>query len=93
VYLGADVPTADVARAVRRTGARAVVLGLRGAVEPGPAVESVRRLAAELPEGVALLAGGMGTPALEREVAAAGARVVPDLGALEDALRGLGGRS
>jgi len=93
VYLGADVPTADVARAARRTGARAVVLGLRGAVEPEEAVASVRRLAAELPEGVAILAGGMGPPALEREVAAAGARVVPDLGALEEELRELVGRS
>ena len=33
-----------------------------------------------------------GTPALEREVAAAGARVVPDLGALDEALRELVGR-
>jgi methanogenic corrinoid protein MtbC1 len=92
VYLGADLPVEDVATAVRRTEARAVVLGISGAEAPGALVESVRRLAAELPRGVTLLAGGMEPPGLAREVEAAGAQVLPDFEALEEALRQLGAR-
>jgi methanogenic corrinoid protein MtbC1 len=92
VYLGADLPPDDVARAARRTAARAVILAVTGAEAPRGQVEAVRRLAGGLPEGVALMAGGMLTAELAREVAAAGATVVPDFAALEEALRGLGAR-
>jgi methanogenic corrinoid protein MtbC1 len=92
IYLGADLPTEEVVTAVRRTGARAVVLGITGAEASTAMVDSVRRLAADLPRGVALLAGGMQPPELAREVEAAGAQVLPDFDALEEALRRLGAR-
>src|SRR5512137_2146660 len=57
VYLGSDLPTADVVEAARRTGARAVVLAMTR-LELGPsAVEAVRTVVDGVPAGVEVFVG------------------------------------
>ncbi len=92
VYLGADLPASDVVHTARRTAARAVVLAVTGSDPGGDPVAAVEAIAKDLPRGVELLTGGMRTPGLSDRLRAAGATVLPDFGALEDALRRLGAR-
>ncbi|HEX6749451.1 MAG TPA: cobalamin-dependent protein [Longimicrobium sp.] len=65
VYLGADLPTDDVARAARDTGARVVALSLVSPADPRADAAELRRLRRTLPPHVAIVAGGEGT----REIA------------------------
>jgi methylmalonyl-CoA mutase cobalamin-binding subunit len=92
VYLGADLPAADVVQTARRTAARAVVLGVTGAGGVASAVESVGAIARDLPPGVDVFVGGMQGPDLASRLAATGARPVADFDALEEILRRLGAR-
>ncbi len=92
VYLGADLPTDDVVEAVRRTGARAVVMGLTR-IELGPsALEAVRAVVDGIPGGVEVFVGGAAAEARPDEVRHAGATLLPTFDALEHAYRTLGGR-
>jgi DNA-binding transcriptional MerR regulator/methylmalonyl-CoA mutase cobalamin-binding subunit len=92
VYLGSDLPTADVVEAVRRTGARAVVLALTH-LELGPsAVEAVRAVVQGVPSGVEVYVGGVAAEARPEEVGRAGATLLRNFDALEHAYRALGGR-
>ena len=92
VYLGPDLPAADVVEAVRRTGARAVVLALTR-IEPGPsAMEAVRAVVDGVPSGVEVFVGGAAAEARPDEVGKAGATLLRDFDALERAYRALGGR-
>ncbi|MFO0583283.1 MAG: MerR family transcriptional regulator [Anaeromyxobacter sp.] len=84
VYLGPGLPAEEIVGAARRTGARAVVLGLSGGGAT-PASEAVAAaVARDLPEGVELWLGG---PAAHAAAMAAGARAValPDFEAFEKA--------
>ena len=92
VFLGADLPASDILQTARRTAARAVVLAVTGAPSDADPASGVEAIARDLPRGVELLVGGMRAPALAERMRAAGATVLPDFGALEDALRRLGGR-
>lgn len=87
-YLGADLPAADIATAVRVSGAAALLLS---AVFPGQAIllDEVRRLRSALPTGVHILIGGQGAAECRTEVEHAGARWLPDLDALRRVLRAL----
>jgi methanogenic corrinoid protein MtbC1 len=92
VYLGSDLPTGDVLEAVRRTGARAVVLALTR-TELGPsALEAVRSVVDGIPAGVDVYVGGAAAEARPDEVRQAGAILIPTFEALEQAYRALGGR-
>jgi DNA-binding transcriptional MerR regulator/methylmalonyl-CoA mutase cobalamin-binding subunit len=92
VYLGSDLPTDDVVEAVRRTGARAVVLGLTRLELGPPAVEAVRRVVDGVPGGVEVYVGGAAAEARPEEVGHAGATLIRDFDALELAYRALGAR-
>ena len=89
VYLGPDLPAANVAAAAAQVGARAVALSL---IYPTPAarlVEEIRQLRGALPASVPLLLGG---PAAERHEATLenlGARVLSSIPALRELLREL----
>jgi DNA-binding transcriptional MerR regulator/methylmalonyl-CoA mutase cobalamin-binding subunit len=91
VYLGADLPAADVVQTARRTAARAIVLGVTGAGGEASAVEAVSAVVREVPRGVDVFVGGM-HPELAARLAAAGAKPIADFDALEGILRRLGAR-
>jgi DNA-binding transcriptional MerR regulator/methylmalonyl-CoA mutase cobalamin-binding subunit len=92
VYLGTDLPAAEIAECARRTSARVVVLGVVGARGTDEAVRAVERLGGELPAGVQLWVGGPPNQALEAAVARASGSFVPDFDALEQRLLQLGAR-
>jgi DNA-binding transcriptional MerR regulator/methylmalonyl-CoA mutase cobalamin-binding subunit len=92
VFLGIDLPVAEVAAAARRSAVRAVVLGIVGAGGVDGIGAAVGELAAALPEPVELWVGGPPLPEVEAAAAAAGARHVADFGAFEEQLAGLGAR-
>lgn len=92
VYLGADLPTADVVEAVRRTGGRAVVMAITHLANGAPGVESVREVADAVPAGVEVFVGGAAAEARPTEVAHAGATLLRNFDALEQSYRALGGR-
>jgi len=92
VYLGVDLPGEDIVQTARRTSARAVVLGVTGASGDAQALEAAASIARELPRGVDLYVGGMQSPELAAKLVAAGAKVLVDFDALEEALRRLGAR-
>jgi len=83
---------ADVVEAVRRTGARAVVLGLTRLELGPPAVEAVRRVVDGVPAGVEVYVGGAAAEARPEEVGHAGATLIRGFDALELAYRALGAR-
>ena len=92
VYLGPDLPAADVIEAVRRTGARAVVLALTR-IEPCPwRWKRCARWSREC--RVASRSSWAVRPPRRRpdEVGNAGATLLRDFEALERAYRALGGR-
>jgi DNA-binding transcriptional MerR regulator len=60
VFLGADAPAAEIVRAVRHHGAEAVILSAAPGTEPDGLRREVAALRGELPEGVAIVAGGGG---------------------------------
>ncbi len=92
LYLGLELPAAEVLQAARRTQARAIVLSVTGAEGSAAALEAVAGLARGLPRGVELWAGGGVAPGLVARIEAAGATWLPDFDALEAALRRLGAR-
>jgi len=95
IYLGADLPPDDVVEAARRTGARAVVLGMtiEGAPAPGLVPEEIARaIALAVPRGVEVFVGGAATNERGSALRDAGVFVLHDFDALENAYRGLGGR-
>jgi MerR family transcriptional regulator, light-induced transcriptional regulator len=91
VYLGADLPAEDVVEAVRRTGARVVVLGMTvtGDVLPEQIARSITQV---LPRGVDVLVGGAATNGRVEALREADVTVLRDFEALENAYRGLGAR-
>jgi len=91
-YLGADLPVGDVIEATRRTGARAVVIGLTRSVGVPEAVEAVRAVVDGVPRGVEVFVGGAAAEAQPDAIRHAGATLLKDFEALENAYRGLGGR-
>lgn len=88
-YLGANLPSAEIAAAAVRTGARAVAVSL---IHPDddPAIPGhLAALRRALPAEVALLAGGGAVEAYEDAIEAAQGEVVNSLAELRSALREL----
>lgn len=86
VYLGANLPAADIAAAARAVGADLVALSLVYGNGEGTTLE-IRETARALPDGVALVVGGaaaalLGADELGREV-----HVLDDIGSLRRLLR------
>jgi DNA-binding transcriptional MerR regulator/methylmalonyl-CoA mutase cobalamin-binding subunit len=92
VYLGLDLPGAEIAAGARRGAVRAVVLGIIGASGAAGAAASVGEVAAALPRGVELWVGGPRNSEIEQAVARAGGIYVPDFEAYEEHLLRLGAR-
>jgi methanogenic corrinoid protein MtbC1 len=92
VYLGADLPVADVVEAARRTGARGVVVAVTGAEGEAASLDALREIVKGLPRGVEVYVGGATVRERSDEIRHAGATPLRDFDALEHAFRALGAR-
>lgn len=86
-YLGAGLPAEDIAEAAAATRARAVAVSVVYPAGDPALAHEIRRLAALLPQRVALLVGGGATPAYRDALGDAGATVLSDLAGLRAELR------
>jgi MerR family transcriptional regulator, light-induced transcriptional regulator len=87
VYLGADLPAAEIADAARRTGATAVALSAVIA-DDGPALlGELREVRRALSDGALLLAGGAAARREETALRAMGVMVMHDFDTLRATLR------
>jgi methylmalonyl-CoA mutase cobalamin-binding subunit len=89
VYLGADLPAAEIARAVRDTGARVLTVSLVHPLDDPRLAGELRALREQVGTGVACLAGGAGAVALRGLVEKAGFQVVEEIPRLHALLREL----
>jgi DNA-binding transcriptional MerR regulator/methylmalonyl-CoA mutase cobalamin-binding subunit len=85
-YLGADLPSADIADAALRTGAEAVAMSVVYLANRDATLAELLALRARLPSGVPLLVGGAATPALATSLDRPGIQVIGDLSALRISL-------
>jgi DNA-binding transcriptional MerR regulator/methylmalonyl-CoA mutase cobalamin-binding subunit len=76
VYLGADLPAADIASAARATGAALVALSITQEVDRRRITGELAQLRDALPASVALWAGGTGAVALRKHSLLAGIDVM-----------------
>ena len=90
IYLGPDLPVADLLSAVGQTGARAVAVSAVYVPEGVKLLAALREMRAGLPERVPLFVGGAATPGIAAEAEAAGAVVIASLPELRAMLRRLG---
>jgi MerR family transcriptional regulator, light-induced transcriptional regulator len=87
VYLGADLPAAEIARATVETGARAVALSTVFAGEGGAPGREILALRELLPNDIALLVGGAASPRMNGTLETAGTTALADLDGLREYLR------
>jgi DNA-binding transcriptional MerR regulator/methylmalonyl-CoA mutase cobalamin-binding subunit len=95
-YLGASLPAAEIAGAVRQSRARAVALSLVYPEDDARLEGELARLRELLPPEVPVLCGGRAAPTYHTALEKIGAREIKDLAALGvalDALRHLPGQS
>ncbi len=92
VYLGPDLPTDEIAGAVRATKARAAVIGVTGASEPGAAVAALEKLCSEMPAGTEVWAGGCKSANLARELKSLPLKYLENFDELAENLVRLGAR-
>lgn len=90
VYLGADLPAADIAVAADSSGVRVVAVSIVYVEDRGRVLREMRALKERLPEGVVLLAGGAGARVLAAELEALGVRVETSIPGLVAELRRAG---
>lgn len=89
VYLGADLPPDEVAKAAERTGARAVCVSVvYGGHSTADMQAGFRSLRARLPQTVEVYAGGAGTQPIREELELFGVRCPGGIDELRDALEG-----
>jgi len=84
IYLGTEIPTAELARVARDLDARVVALSVSAAADGQAVRRHVARLREVLPRPVLLLLGGQGAPAARGDAVTAG-----DFAALDRWARGL----
>jgi MerR family transcriptional regulator, light-induced transcriptional regulator len=87
VYLGANLPADELARAARFARADALALSLVYPEDDPAMPAELRRLRAQLPAGTALVVGGSGAGAYEAVLTEIGADVVPSLAAMRHWLK------
>ena len=92
VYLGPDLPAADIGAVVTTLEARAVLLSVVRAADEAAVVREVRAIRALVPDEVPVVTGGAAAERMAQPLAAAGGRVVEDFTVLRallaDAARG-----
>ena len=88
IYLGANLPSAEIIAAAQEVHARAVALSLIAA-RGHDVVDELRRTAGGLPEGTSLLVGGRTAEQVAGETHARGVGVLGDIAALRRALRAI----
>ncbi len=79
LFLGADLPTEEIAASCQRAGARALALSLVFPADDPHLPGELARLHALIGPEVLLLVGGRAAPAYQAAIAAAGGRLLPDL--------------
>ena len=89
-YLGGDLPGEEIAVAARTTGARAVVLSIVYPDDDLQVVEELRALRAGLPDGTAVLVGGLGSSGYSDVLEEIGGRRLEGYGELREELDTLG---
>jgi methylmalonyl-CoA mutase cobalamin-binding subunit len=87
LFLGGDLPAAEIAGAAVAAGARAVAVSALYADDAARLLGELRALRERLPAGVPLLVGGRAALPLSRELARSGIEVGESLDALRLALR------
>jgi len=92
VYLGTDLPAAEIVAGARRASVRAVVLGVVAADGAQGASRALEEVAAGLPRGIELWVGGPRRAEVEQAVARAGATFLHDFDSYEEQLLRLGAR-
>jgi len=87
LYLGADLPAAEIADAARTAAVRVVALSLVYVDDRARVLGELRAIRSRLPREVTLIAGGGGAGALASELAAMGVRVESSIPGLVAELR------
>jgi DNA-binding transcriptional MerR regulator/methylmalonyl-CoA mutase cobalamin-binding subunit len=93
VYLGADLPAAEIAATAAETGAGVVALSVVLPQDAGATAAELRRLRRALPAPVELIAGGEGARTLAGVLDDAGIRFLPDFAEFRRALARIAARS
>jgi DNA-binding transcriptional MerR regulator/methanogenic corrinoid protein MtbC1 len=93
IYLGADLPAADMVDALMRTGARGVATSISHALAPALTVRELARLRRLLPRRAVLIAGGPGAVAVRSMDALAGVQWCGDVDSFQTALDALARRA
>jgi methanogenic corrinoid protein MtbC1 len=88
-YLGSDLPAEDIASAARNRQARAVALSIVYPTDDSQIGRELRRLGAQLDEGVSLFVGGSSAGAYRVALDEIGARVTVDISILRAELQEL----
>lgn len=88
-YLAPDLPSADIAAAARRLGARAVALSLVYPEADPASAEEMRKLRTALPRRIRLVAGGRAAESYGDVLEEIGAVRLGDLAGLRETLRAL----
>lgn len=89
LYLGPDLPAAEIAQATRRSEARAVALSLAYPKDDPVTAGEIQTLATGLPAGTPLLVGGAAASSYAEALERSGAQLVPDLASLRGVLHRL----
>lgn len=87
LYLGADLPAAEIASAAGAAGAQLVALSIVHVADPEHVLRELRALRIQLPEDVIVMVGGAGAGRLEAAVSTLGVRVVTSVAELQSQLR------
>jgi DNA-binding transcriptional MerR regulator/methylmalonyl-CoA mutase cobalamin-binding subunit len=69
IYLGPNLPAAEIAYAAKQTGARAVALSIVYPSDDVRLPDELRRLRAQMPQRAALITGGSGSSGYDRTLA------------------------
>jgi len=87
IYLGADLPAEELARAVEHVKADAIALSIVYPTEDPRIIDELRRLRLLLPPRVGVVVGGSGAPSYADALREVGADLLPSLSALRGWLR------
>jgi MerR family transcriptional regulator, light-induced transcriptional regulator len=87
IYLGADLPAEELARAVEHVKADAIALSIVYPTDDPRIIDELRRLRLLLPPHVGVVVGGSGAPSYTDALREVGADVLPSLTALRGWLR------
>ena len=87
IYLGADLPAEEIARAAMSAEVEMVALSIVYGAEPERLIAELRMLRSQLPRRVPIVVGGAGTVAIRDELVEAGIIVADTLGELRGKLK------